>query len=37
MVLALEDGTRLRLTASESSSASSGSFETEDWIVSERW
>jgi hypothetical protein len=33
MVLALEDGTRLRLTASESA----GSMSTEDWIVSERW
>ena len=37
IVLALEDGTRLRLTASESRSASNSGFETEDWIVSERW
>ena len=33
MVLALEDGTRLRLTASEFASSVSA----EDWIVRERW
>ena len=39
MVIALEDGTRLRLGPSELKSASAfdSGIETEDWIVRERW
>jgi hypothetical protein len=39
MVIALQDGTRLRLSPSESKSASAfeSGIETEDWIVRERW